>query len=543
VLEFSNKVVNLDSPIGITVATAPSAAPANIGHGIGGVVQVKVAFERPAGLAMVEHIGAPRDALGNIVENITLGNVGVPPLNPPNDEAYHDMFFKGSGTNPFIDTEDDHLSTFGMDVDTGSYSIARRYVTESYLPPAEAIRVEEFINAFDYHYDPPAEDAFAIHIDGAPSKFGEGKRLQLLRIGLRGRVIPSEHRKDANLTFVIDVSGSMEKENRLELVKKALTLLVDQLRPTDKVGIVVYGSRGKLVLPHTDLTQRREILTAINSLQPAGSTNAEEGLRIGYDLAWRNASVNHINRVILCSDGVANVGNTGPDAILKEIRTYVDKGITLSTVGFGMGNYNDVLMERLADTGNGSYAYVDTRSEAKRIFVENLTGTLQLIAKDAKIQVDFNHEVVSRFRLLGYENRRLNHEEFRDDTVDAGEVGSGHQVTALYEVKLHPDTTGKLATVSIRYADPDNHRVSEVSEDISVSQLHESFDAAPATFRLAAGVAEFAEILRESYWAKDGSLDSVRQVVKDAFPEADSEQVVELMYLVNKAITYKAERS
>jgi Ca-activated chloride channel family protein len=492
---------------------------------------------------MVEHIGAPRDALGNIVENITLGNVGVPPLNPPNDEAYHDMFFKGSGTNPFIDTEDDHLSTFGMDVDTGSYSIARRYVTESYLPPAEAIRVEEFINAFDYHYDPPAEDAFAIHIDGAPSKFGEGKRLQLLRIGLRGRVIPSEHRKDANLTFVIDVSGSMEKENRLELVKKALTLLVDQLRPTDKVGIVVYGSRGKLVLPHTDLTQRREILTAINSLQPAGSTNAEEGLRIGYDLAWRNASVNHINRVILCSDGVANVGNTGPDAILKEIRTYVDKGITLSTVGFGMGNYNDVLMERLADTGNGSYAYVDTRSEAKRIFVENLTGTLQLIATDAKIQVDFNSEVVSRFRLLGYENRSLNHEQFRDDTVDAGEVGSGHQVTALYEVKLNPDAIGKLATVSIRYADPDNHRVSEVSEDISVSQLHESFDAAPATFRLAAGVAEFAEILRESYWAKDGSLDSVRQVVKDAFPEADSEQVVELMYLVNKAITYKAERS
>jgi Ca-activated chloride channel family protein len=543
VLEFSNKVVNLDSPIGITVATAPSAAPANIGHGIGGVVQVKVAFERPAGLAMVEHIGAPRDALGNIVENITLGNVGVPPLNPPNDEAYHDMFFKGSGTNPFIDTEDDHLSTFGMDVDTGSYSIARRYVTESYLPPAEAIRVEEFINAFDYHYDPPAEDAFAIHIDGAPSKFGEGKRLQLLRIGLRGRVIPSEHRKDANLTFVIDVSGSMEKENRLELVKKALTLLVDQLRPTDKVGIVVYGSRGKLVLPHTDLTQRREILTAINSLQPAGSTNAEEGLRIGYDLAWRNASVNHINRVILCSDGVANVGNTGPDAILKEIRTYVDKGITLSTVGFGMGNYNDVLMERLADTGNGSYAYVDTRSEAKRIFVENLTGTLQLIAKDAKIQVDFNHEVVSRFRLLGYENRRLNHEEFRDDTVDAGEVGSGHQVTALYEVKLHPDATGKMATVSIRYADADNHQVHEVSKDISVSQLHESFDAAPATFRLAAAVAEFAEILRESYWAKDGSLDTVHQVVKDAFPEIDSPQVIELMYLVNKAISYKADRS
>ena len=543
VLEFSNKVVNLDSPIGITVATAPSAAPANIGRGIGGVVQVKVAFERPAGLAIVNHVGAPRDALGNIVENITLGNVEVPPLNPPNGAAHHDMFFKGAGTNPFIDTEDDHLSTFAMDVDTGSYSVTRRYLTDGYLPPPEAVRVEEFVNTFDYNYDPPTEDAFAIHIDGAPSKFGEGKQLQLLRIGLQGRVIPSEHRKDAILTFVIDVSGSMSQENRLGLVKKALTLLVNQLRPTDKVGIVVYGSRGRLVLPHTGIEQRGKILAAINSLAPGGSTNAEEGLRIGYDLAWRNASVNHINRVILCSDGVANVGNTGPDAILKEIRTYVNKGIRLSTVGFGMGNYNDVLMERLADTGDGSYAYVDTLTEAKRIFVENLTGTLQLIAKDAKIQVDFNPEVVSRFRLLGYENRRLDHEQFRDDTVDAGEVGSGHQVTALYEVKLHQATTGKLATVSIRYADADNHRVSEVSEGISVSQLHESFDAAPATFRLAAGVAEFAEILRESYWAKDGSLDLVRQVVKDAFPEIDSEQVIELMYLLNKAITYKAERS
>ena len=541
VLEFSNKVVKMDSPNGSSIPTSsvrprslPASAPeaAKIGAVNGGVVQVKGAFERPTGLAMVEHIGTARTTVTNQSQ-----------LQPPNDEAYHDMYFKGAGINPFIDTEDDHLSTFGMDVDTGSYSITRRYLTDGHLPPPEAVRVEEFVNTFDYNYDPPADSAFAIHIDGAPSKFGEGKRLQLLRIGLQGRVVPPEQRKDAILTFVIDVSGSMQKENRLELVKKALTLLVYQLRPTDKVGIVVYGSHGRLLLLHTGIERRSEILAAINSLEPNGSTNAEEGLRIGYDLAWRNASVNHINRVILCSDGVANVGKTGPDEILKEIRTYVNKGITLSTVGFGMGNYNDVLMEQLANTGNGSYAYVDTLSEAKRIFVENLTGTLQLIAKDAKIQVDFNPEVVSRFRLLGYENRRLKHEQFRDDTVDAGEVGSGHQVTALYEVKLHPDAIGKLATVSIRYADPDNHKVSEVSENISVSQLYGSFDDAPATFRLAAAVAEFGEILRESYWAKDGSLDSVHQVVKNAFPDIDNEGVIELMYLVNKAIGYKAERS
>ena len=216
VLEFSNKVVKLDAPINPNVpkvvssmATVPSTGAASIDRGTGRVVQIKAAFERPAGLAMVEHIGAPRNALGDVVENITLGNAAVPPLNPPNSEAYHDMYFKGSGTNPFIDTEDDHLSTFGMDVDTGSYSITRRYLTDGYLPPPEAVRVEEFVNAFDYNYTPPTDSAFAIHIDGAPSKFGEGKRLQLLRIGLRGRVIPDEHRKDAILTFVIDVSGSM----------------------------------------------------------------------------------------------------------------------------------------------------------------------------------------------------------------------------------------------------------------------------------------------------------------------------------------------
>ena len=225
---------------------------------------MKVDFERPAGLAMVEHIGTSRDALGNVVANITLGNAEIQPLNPPNGEAYRDMYFKGSGTNPFIDTEDDHLSTFAMDVDTGSYSVTRRYLTDGYLPPSDAVRVEEFVNAFDYSYNPPATNAFAIHIDGAPSKFGEGKRLQLLRIGLQGHVISDEHRKDAILTFVIDVSGSMKMENRLGLVKKALNILVDQLRPTDRVGIVVYGSRGRLVLPHTGIEQRSEILAAIN---------------------------------------------------------------------------------------------------------------------------------------------------------------------------------------------------------------------------------------------------------------------------------------
>jgi Ca-activated chloride channel family protein len=456
------------------------------------------------------------------------------------------MFFKEYGTNPFIDTEDEHLSTFAMDVDTASYSITRRYINEGHLPPPEAVRVEEFVNAFDYHYNTPKDGAFALHIEGAPSRFGEGNRLRLLRIGIKGRVIPDEDRKDAILTFVIDVSGSMSIENRLGLVKRALSLLVDQLRPGDKVAIVVYGTRAHIVLRHTGIEARGKILAAIDSLEPEGVTNAEEGLRIGYDLALRNAKAGSINRVILCSDGVANVGKTGNKEILKEIRAHVQAGITLSTIGFGMGNYNDVLMEQLANNGDGSYAYVDRIDEARRVFVENLTGTLQLIARDAKIQVDFNPQAVSRFRLIGYENRRLEHDQFRDDTADAGEIGSGHSVTALYEIKLLPfdaitkdqneAPTPELATLPIRYEDPDNHQVTEISEGIHLSQLKDTFEDASPEFRLAAAVAEFAEILRGSYWAKDGNVGDVHQVVAGIAAQIPSEQITELMDLMKRAM-------
>ena len=469
-------------------------------------------------------------------------------LNPPNGAAFDDVFYKNHGTNPFIDTEDDNFSTFGMDVDTASYSVMRRYLLDEHLPPADAIRVEEFVNTFDYNYTPPTQDAFAVHIEGAPSKFGEGKRHQLLRIGIQGRVIPDTDRKDAILTFVIDVSGSMSMENRLGLVKNALTLLVEQLHPGDKVGIVVYGSNARIVLPHTGIENREYILQAINQLHPDGATNAEEGLRVGYQLALRNSKSDCINRVILCSDGVANVGETGPDAILKEINTYVKEGVTLTTVGFGMGNYNDVLMEQLANKGDGSYAYVDTIREAKRVFVENLTGTLQVIAKDAKIQVEFNPKTVSRFRLLGYENRELAHEDFRKDDVDAGEIGSGHSVTALYEIKLHENADGKLATVFIRHEDPDTLVVTEVSDTISTNQLEQSFEEASSEFQLVAAVAEFAEILRDSFWAKKGNLAAVQQTLEGILPHIHSktpehkQRKEELLSLVRKVRRLKEQK-
>ena len=425
-----------------------------------------------------------------------------------NDAAYDLTFFRHYGVNPFIDTEDDHFSTFAMDVDTASYTVARRFVMDGNLPDPDSVRVEEFINYFDYGYEPPSDDAFAIHMEGSPSPFG-GENHWLMRVGLQGKEIADEDRKNATLIFTIDVSGSMAREDRLGLVKRSLRLLVDELRPTDEVGIVIYGSRGQVILNPTSGEDKDSIIEAIDRLQSGGSTFVEEGLELAYDMAVDRVETDRITRVIVLSDGVGNVGNTSANSILREVRSQVDRGVTLTTVGFGMGNYNDVLMEQLANDGNGSYHYVDDISEAQRIFVENLTGTLQTIANDAKVQVDFNPEVVSRYRLLGYENRRVDDQDFRNDTVDAGEVGAGHSVTALYELKLHDNATGNVGTVFVRYEDSDSGRIVETSQTLQRSDLLSRFDDASTSFQLAAVVAEFAEILRNSYWAQDGSLTQV----------------------------------
>jgi Ca-activated chloride channel family protein len=483
------------------------------------------------------------------------------PLMPPNDAAYDAMYFKHYGVNPFIDTEDDHLSTFAMDVDTASYSVARRYINEGHLPPEDAIRVEEFVNYFPQAYPGPeeGEGAFAVHIEGAPSPFSARSRgaashgeanYHLVRVGIQGRRIEDEDRKDAVLTFVIDVSGSMDRENRLGLVKRTLRMLVDELRPSDQVGIVVYGTNARTVLRPTYADRRNEILDAIDRLRPDGSTYAEAGLREGYRMANRAFQPGAINRVILCSDGVANVGKTGAESILDVIAEYAGRDITLSTVGFGLGNYNDVLMEQLADQGNGNYAYVDTLDEARRIFVENLTGTLQVIAQDAKVQVEFDPEVVSRYRLLGYENRDVADEDFRNDSIDAGEVGAGHSVTALYEVKFHGvsegDGAARALTVRVRYQDPDDLGVREVAREFWRDEFQASFAEATPMFRLTAAVAEYAEILRGSYWAQEGSLDEVLAVAQMAAAEITidgglegesslSNDVAEFIWLVSQA--------
>jgi Ca-activated chloride channel family protein len=422
----------------------------------------------------------------------------------------YDMFFEDYGVNPSIDVEDDNLSTFALDVDTGSYTVMRNYLKDGNLPPKESVRVEEYVNYFDHGYPtPPPHQAFGIYIDGGPSPFTQTERYDMLRIGIQGYDVADEDRKDAALTFVIDVSGSMDMDNRLGLVKRSLELLVEQLRRNDTVSIVVYGSNARVVLDPTPGSNSDKILKAIYSLQPEGATNAEAGLRLGYGMAMEAFKPDGINRVILCSDGVANVGKTEADAILEVIDRHVGRGVTITTIGFGMDNYNDTLMEQLANNGNGFYAYVDDMDEARKLFVDEITGTLQTIALDAKAQVEFNPDVVARYRLVGYENRAIADDEFRDNEVDAGEIGAGHSVTALYEIKLLPNARGRIATVYMRWEDPDSHQVVEISQDYETRQLVSDFRETNPYFQRAVVVAEYAEILKGSYWAEDSSMDDV----------------------------------
>ena len=429
-----------------------------------------------------------------------------------------------------------------MDVDTASYSVARKFVTDGHLPDPDSVRVEEFLNYFDQGYEAPHEEAFAIDIEGAPSPFGQRNHM-LMRIGIQGKDLSKWERKDATLIFVIDNSGSMAKDNRLGLVKESLRTLVRELRPTDEIGIVTFNTEGRVKLNPTTNRDQRRIMDAINSMSPGGSTNVQEGLDLGYDMAIERVHPDRITRVMLLSDGVANTGETSSKAMLRRVRYAVDEGVTLSTIGVGMGNFNDVLLERLANDGDGNYSYVDTTDEAYRIFGENLSSTLQVIARDAKIQVEFNPEVVREYRLIGYENRNVDDRDFRNNSVDAGEVGPNHSVTALYEVELYEDyiyeaRDGRAAKVSIRYQDPDTREVIELNSDFYADHFARRFDAASPRFRLAATVAEYAEILRKSYWAQDGSLSHVLALAQDVRRDIPYDgDVGEFVNLVSKAET------
>jgi len=463
----------------------------------------------------------------------------------PNDAPYGDVFFSDYGVNPFVDTSDDALSTFGLEVDTGSYTVVRRYLADGHLPPREAVRVEEVVNFFDYGDPPPQPgDDVRLAAEGTPSPYTENDAYRVLRIGVRFRDVDTEARPPAVLTFVVDVSGSMARENRLGLVQRALASLLANLRSDDRVGLVVYGSTGEVLIEPT--TDHLMVRRAIDRLAPGGSTNAEEGLVLGYRLADEFYRSDGINRVILCSDGVANVGRTGPESILARIRSEAERGIELTSVGFGMGNYNDVLLEQLADAGDGRYAYVDTFKEARRLFVEELTGTLLTVAHDAKVQVEFDPDVVTRWRLLGYENRDVADERFRDPTVDAGEIGAGHHATAVYEVKLADDAPrrGTVATLRLRYRPAGDSREVEIEQRLAVTDLERRWDDAPSSLRLAASVAELAELLKGTYWARGGSFETVARELERLADERDGDpQVAEVAALARTATRLAGDRA
>lgn len=436
----------------------------------------------------------------------------------PAPTPYDGVTFDDPGVNPYVDPVEDRVSTFALDVDTASYTIAQRFIDDGYRPDPASVRPEEWINAFDQGYRPPLDDTFAIVADGGPTPFTDRDEV-LLRIGLQARDVRDRARDDSALTFVIDTSGSMEREGRLELVKDALFRLVDGLGRNDTVAIVTFGDDGRVLLEPTRATHRHEILDVIGRLRPGGSTNLEDGLRLGYELARSSMTENGIDRVVLASDGVANVGLTDPESILGRIREDAAAGIELVSVGVGMGNYNDVLLEQLADQGDGFYAYVNGPEEAQRLFTEELTSTLQTVALDTRAQVEFDTELVEAYRLVGYENRAIADRDFVDDSVDAGAIGAGHSVTALYAVRLNDDAgrQGILATVRLRWTDPDDGGVGELAKEIRLDDLARDFDGTDPHFRFDVVVASTAEVLRGSPWAAHLRLPDIAEV---AFHEA-----------------------
>jgi len=439
-----------------------------------------------------------------------------PPAPPVTASSpYPGVTYEDPGTNPWTDPARDDQSTFGLDVDTASYTIAQRYIQDGNTPDPASVRVEEWVNAFAQDYPAPEQDAFAIVADGGPTPFLERDEV-LLRIGLQARAVSERQRQPASLTFVIDTSGSMGMEERLETVKDALRILVRNLDRRDRIAIVTFGSDARIVLEPTPADDDRAILAAIDQLQPDGSTNLEAGLRMGYDLARRTLSEAGIDRIVLASDGVANVGLTDADGILAGIRRDAAAGIELVSVGVGMGNYNDALLEQLADHGDGFYAYINDRTEAERLFRDDLTKTLQTVALDAKAQVTFDPDVVDAYRLLGYENRAIDDRDFTDDHVAAGAIGAGHAVTALYAIRLHPDARSgdRLATIDVRWTDPDRGGPAEVSRDVDAGDLAASFHDTDPHFRLDAIVAATAGILHDNR-SSELDLRDVAAVARD----------------------------
>ncbi|MFA6562031.1 MAG: von Willebrand factor type A domain-containing protein [Verrucomicrobiia bacterium] len=462
--------------------------------------------------------------------------------------AYH-------ADNPFLAVAEQPLSTFSIDVDTASYANVRRFLMQGSVPPRDAVRIEEMINYFTYDYvKPKGGEPFSVNIEAAGCPWNAGHRL--VRIGLKGREVSAAKRPPCNLVFLLDVSGSMADANKLSLIKPAMRMLVEQLTENDRVGIVVYNQSARVVLSSTSGDRKQEIIDAIESLQANGSTNGGDGIRLAYDMATRHFVERGVNRVILCTDGDFNVGTTELAELTRLIEQKRQSGVFLSVLGFGAGNLKDATLERLADKGNGHYTYIDTFFEARKVLVEQMNATLVTIAKDVKIQVEFNPAKVAGYRLIGYEDRLLAKEDFNNDHKDAGEIGAGHTVTALYEIvpagqplpvpavdplKYQPAPkpaapaagSEELLTVKLRYKQPDGDKSALIEE--TLTDGGKSYGAASRDFKFAAAVAAFGMVLRDSPHKGNATLAGVLELAEESRGPDASGYRTEFLSLVKKA--------
>lgn len=458
--------------------------------------------------------------------------------------------------NRFLKATDNPLSTFSIDVDGAAYSNIRRFINRSQLPPSGAIRIEEMVNYFKYEYPQPVKDEpFSINTEISDAPWNKDHKLVL--IGLQGKKIPTENLPASNLVFLIDVSGSMYGPERLPLVKSSMKMLVDQLRQQDKISMVVYAGAAGLVLPPTSGSEKIKIKEAIDRLEAGGSTAGGAGIKLAYRVAKENFMKNGNNRVIMCTDGDFNVGESSDDAMERLIEDERKSGVFLTVLGYGMGNYQDAKMQKLANKGNGNHAYIDNISEAKKVLVNEFGGTLFTIAKDVKLQVEFNPAKVQGYRLIGYENRMLAKEDFNDDKKDAGELGSGHTVTALYEVipvgvksdflqkvdplKYQKDVqplsksthNDEIMTVKFRYKAPDGDVSKLIEHPVKDNQV--AIAKTSDNFRFAAAVAQFGLVLRNSEFKSASSFDNVVSLARKAKGTDEEGYRAEFIRLVETA--------
>jgi len=419
-----------------------------------------------------------------------------------------------SDSNGVFQTATTPLSTFSVDVDTGSYANVRSYLNMGQKPPKDAVREEAFINYFDYNYRVPEDKSqpFATFTELAPAPWSDERHI--LRIGLQGYDLPVSERKSSNLVFLVDISGSMHDKNKLPLLVQSLTMMVKQLSARDTVSLVTYAGNTELVLSPTKGNEKQTIIDALQKLQAGGGTHGESGIKMAYQAAKKAFIKGGVNRIILATDGDFNVGTTNIDALKEMIDDKRKQGISLTTLGFGRGNYNDAMMEQLANIGDGNHAYIDTLHEAQKVLLRQMSGTLQSIANDVKIQLEFNPAHVKEYRLIGYQNRLLKHEDFNNDKVDAGEIGAGHTVTALYELTLAGNkgqvdalryqqkqvvsSSDELLQVKIRYKLPGDTESKLISQVVNKQQMLNDFDSASLDFKFATSVSAFAQKLKQS---------------------------------------------